>query len=138
MHSIPGELSFLFLTVNSQAHIELVFVIGKYPSSCLISLFSYGCRDIWSLLLHQSHVNHIFIYIVSRVIRTLPISASTALRFRRVLPILAPLSVYFPLLSYVPLPNGVVSSGMNDTFTLVTARYNVLGIFILGRLPLFG
>jgi hypothetical protein len=77
-------------------------------------------------------------YILSRVIRTSPISASTALSFRRVLPILAPLSVYYLLLSYVPLPNGVVSSRMSDIFTPVTARYNVLGIFILGRLSGFG
>ena len=66
------------------------------------------------------------------------IPAFIALSFRRVLAILAPLSIYFLLLSYVPLPDGVVSSGMSDTFTIVTARYNVLGIFILGCLSGFG
>jgi The Golgi pH Regulator (GPHR) Family N-terminal len=65
------------------------------------------------------------------------IPASIALGFRRVLAILAPLFTYFLLLSYVPLPDGVVS-GMSDTFTMVTARYNVLGIFILGSLSGFG
>ena len=65
-------------------------------------------------------------------------SASLALGLRRALTILAPLSVYFLLLSYVPLPDGIVSSGMSDTLTLVTARYNVLGIFILGCLSGFG
>jgi len=65
-------------------------------------------------------------------------SASVALGLRRVVTILAPLSVYSFLLSYVPLPDGIVSSGMSDTFTLVTARYNVLGIFILGSLSGFG
>ena len=66
------------------------------------------------------------------------LSAFVAFGLRRVLTILAPLSVYFLLLSYVPLPDGIVSSGMSDTFTLVTARYNVLGIFILGSLSGFG
>jgi len=83
-------------------------------------------------------VSHISIYVSSKIIRTLQISASIALSFRRVLAILAPLFVYFLLLSYVPLPDGIVSSGMSDTFTLVTARYNVLGIFILGSLSGFG
>ena len=66
------------------------------------------------------------------------LSASVARGLRRILTILAPLSVYFLLLSYVPLPDGIVSSGMSNTFTLVTARYNVLGIFILGSLSGFG
>ncbi len=66
------------------------------------------------------------------------IPASATLSHRRVLAVLAPLFVYFLLLSYVPLPDGLVSSGKSDTFTLVTARYNVLGTFILGCLSGFG
>jgi hypothetical protein len=66
------------------------------------------------------------------------LSASVALGLRGVLTILAPLSAYFLLLSYVPLPDAIASSGMSNTFTLVTARYNVLGIFILGSLSGFG
>lgn len=66
------------------------------------------------------------------------LSASVALGLRGVLAILTPLSAYFLLLSYVPLPDGIVSSGMSNAFTLVTARYNVLGIFILGSLSGFG
>ena len=66
------------------------------------------------------------------------IIASAALSHRRVLGVLAPLFAYFLLLSYVPLPDSIVSSGTSDTFTLVTARYNVLGTFILGCLSGFG
>ena len=66
------------------------------------------------------------------------ISASAVLSYRHLLAVLAPLLVYFLLLSYVPLPDGLVSSGMSDSFTLVTARYNVLGTFILGCLSGFG
>jgi len=140
MYSIPSEPCLLLPTVNSQAYTALVSLIGKYPStpSCSISLFSYHCRCVWSLLLHRIHVSHISIYVSSRITRTLQISTSIVLSFRRVLAILAPLFVYFLLLSYVPLPDGIVSSGMSDTFTLVTARYNVLGIFILGSLSGFG
>ncbi|KAF8498210.1 hypothetical protein F5888DRAFT_1634124 [Russula emetica] len=65
-------------------------------------------------------------------------SSSAVLSHRHLLAILAPLFLYFLLLSYVPLPDGLVSSGMSDTFTLVTARYNVLGTFILGCLSGFG
>jgi The Golgi pH Regulator (GPHR) Family N-terminal len=70
--------------------------------------------------------------------QTLLISAFAALGHRHLFAVLAPLLLYFLLLSYVPLPNGLVSSGMSDTFTLVTARYNVLGTFILGCLSGFG
>jgi len=66
------------------------------------------------------------------------ISWHSSLSLRHLLAVLAPLLVYFLLLSYVPLPDGIVSSGMSDTFTLVTARYNVLGTFILGCLSGFG
>jgi The Golgi pH Regulator (GPHR) Family N-terminal len=52
--------------------------------------------------------------------------------------VLAPLLVYFLLLSYVPLPDALVFSEESNTFTLVTARYNVLGTFILGSLSGFG
>jgi hypothetical protein len=72
------------------------------------------------------------------ITQTLRISASAVLSHRHLLAILAPLFLYFLLLSYVPLPDGLVSSGMSDTFTLVTARYNVLGTFILGCLSGFG
>jgi The Golgi pH Regulator (GPHR) Family N-terminal len=72
------------------------------------------------------------------ITQTLRISTSAALSYRHLLAVLAPLCVYFLLLSYVPLPDGLVSSGMSDTFTLVTARYNVLGTFILGCLSGFG
>ena len=137
MYSIPGTLNFLFPKVHSQAFAAFVSSIGKYPStlSCSISLFSYRCRYVWSLLLHRIHVSHTTICALSRIISTFFV---VALGLRRVLTILAPLSVYFLLLSYVPLPDGIVSSGMSDTFTLVTARYNVLGIFILGSLSGFG
>ena len=80
----------------------------------------------------------IFIYIFSMITRTFRIPASATLSYRCVPAVLAPLSVYFLLLSYVPLPDNLVSSGKNDTFTLVTARYNVLGTFILGCLSGFG
>ena len=72
------------------------------------------------------------------VTQALLILTSAALGYRHLLAVLAPLFVYFLLLSYVPLPDGLVSSGMSDTFTLVTARYNVLGTFILGCLSGFG
>jgi hypothetical protein len=72
------------------------------------------------------------------ITQILHISPSAALSYRHLLAVLAPLFVYFLLLSYVPLPDGLVSSGMSDTFTLVTARYNVLGTFILGCLSGFG
>jgi len=72
------------------------------------------------------------------ITQTSRISASAAFNHRHVLAVLAPLLVYFLLLSYVPLPDGLVSSGMSDTFTLVTARYNVLGTSILGCLSGFG
>ena len=55
----------------------------------------------------------------------------------QVLAILALLSVYFLLLSYVPLL-GVFLSEENRTFTPVMARYNVLGTIILGSLSSFG
>ena len=48
---------------------------------------------------------------------------------RRVLAVLAPPSVYVLLLSYVSLP-GVLLSDESRTFTLVTARYNVLSTVI--------
>lgn len=73
----------------------------------------------------------------SMITRTLHIPASATLSHRRVLTVLAPLFVYFLLLSYVPLPY-LLSSGKSDTFTLVTVRYNVLGTFILGCLSGFG
>ena len=66
------------------------------------------------------------------------VPASAALSYRRALAVLAPLFVYFLLLSYVPLPDDLVSSGTSDSFTLVTVRYNVLGTFILGCLSGFG
>jgi len=65
-------------------------------------------------------------------------SPSVILSYRRAVAILVPLAVYFLLLSYVPLPDSLVSSGKASAFTLVTARYNVLGIFILGSLSGFG
>ncbi|KAI9454650.1 Abscisic acid G-protein coupled receptor-domain-containing protein [Lactarius psammicola] len=72
------------------------------------------------------------------VVSTTPLnSASVTFSRRRVLVVLAPLSVYFLLLSYVPLP-GVLVSEENRTFTLVMARYNVLGTIILGSLSGFG
>ena len=64
-------------------------------------------------------------------------TASLTFSRRRVLLVLAPLSVYFFLLPYVPLP-GVILSEENRTFTLITARYNVLGTVILGSLSGFG
>ena len=80
----------------------------------------------------------IFIYIPSLFTRPLRISASATLSHRRIFAVLAPLFVYFLLLSYVPLPADLVPSGKSDTFTLVTVRYNVLGTFILGCLSGFG
>jgi len=77
-------------------------------------------------------------YSFSKITQNSQIPASLALSVRRALAILAPLFVYFLLLSYVPLPDRVVSSGTSDAFTLVTARYNVLGVFILGSLSGFG
>ena len=74
----------------------------------------------------------------SMITQTVPISASAALSHRHLFAVLVPLFVYFILLSYVPLPNGLIFSGMGDTLTLVTARYNVLGTFILGCLSGFG
>ncbi|KAH9175742.1 Abscisic acid G-protein coupled receptor-domain-containing protein [Lactarius sanguifluus] len=72
------------------------------------------------------------------VVSTAPLnSASHSFSRRRILVVLAPLFVYFLLLSYVPLP-GVLLSEENRTFTLVTARYNVLGTVILGSLSGFG
>ncbi|KAH9067998.1 Abscisic acid G-protein coupled receptor-domain-containing protein [Lactarius deliciosus] len=72
------------------------------------------------------------------VVSTAPLnSASLSFSRRRILVVLAPLFVYFLLLSYVPLP-GVLLSEENRTFTLVTARYNVLGTVILGSLSGFG
>ncbi|KAI9435725.1 Abscisic acid G-protein coupled receptor-domain-containing protein [Lactarius indigo] len=72
------------------------------------------------------------------VVSTAPLN-STSLAFsrRRILVVLAPLFVYFLLLSYVPLP-GALPTEENRTFTLVTARYNVLGTVILGSLSGFG
>jgi hypothetical protein len=136
MHSISGALKLSFPTVRSYAHTAPDSLIGKYTStpSCSISLFSYYCRYVWSLLLHRIHMSLISLYVSSKIIRASQISTSLALNFRRVLAILAPLFVYFLLSSYVPLPDGIVSSGMSDTFTLVTARYSILGIFILGLL----
>jgi hypothetical protein len=72
------------------------------------------------------------------ITQTLRIPASATLSYRRVVAVLAPLFVYFLLLSYVPLPDDLVTSGKSDTFTLVTLRYNVLGTFILGCLSGFG
>ncbi|KAI0283155.1 hypothetical protein BC826DRAFT_239954 [Russula brevipes] len=45
-------------------------------------------------------------------------SSPVTLSRRRILVVLAPLCVYFLLLSYVPLPVGLVSSGQSNTFTL--------------------
>jgi len=72
MCSISGALNFLAPTVHSQGHAAFVSLIGKYPStpSCSISLFSYRCRYVWSLLLHRIHVSHISTYVLSRVIWT--------------------------------------------------------------------
>ena len=94
-------------------------------SLCLVSTTSLNsCESYIHVSLLQDHATNLVSF--------------EALGFRRVLAILAPLSVYFLLLSYVPLPDGAISSGMSDAFTLVTARYNVLGIFILGSLSGFG
>ncbi|KAH9052197.1 Abscisic acid G-protein coupled receptor-domain-containing protein [Lactarius vividus] len=72
------------------------------------------------------------------VVSTAPLnSASLSFSRRRILVVLAPLFVYFLILSYVPLP-GALLSEENRTFTLVTARYNVLGTVILGSLSGFG
>lgn len=64
-------------------------------------------------------------------------SASLAFSRRHVLVVLAPLSAYFLLISYVPLPGNLLSEE-NRTLTLVMARYNVLGTIILGSLSGFG
>ena len=58
--------------VHSQAYAALVSLIGKYPSmlSRSISLFSYHCRYVWSLLLRRIHVSHISVYILSGIIPT--------------------------------------------------------------------
>ncbi|KAF8264979.1 Abscisic acid G-protein coupled receptor-domain-containing protein, partial [Lactarius quietus] len=72
------------------------------------------------------------------VVSTTPLnSASLTCSRHRVLVVLAPLSVYFFLISYVPLP-GVLLSEEHRTLTLVMARYNVLGTIILGSLSGFG
>ncbi|KAF8256807.1 hypothetical protein EI94DRAFT_1762740 [Lactarius quietus] len=58
------------------------------------------------------------------VVSTTPLnSASLTCSRHRVLVVLAPLSVYFFLISYVPLP-GVLLSEEHRTLTLVMARYN--------------
>lgn len=64
--------------------------------------------------------------------------ASVTLKYRHIVAVLAPLMVYFLLLSYVPLPDALVFSEESTVFTLVTARYNVLGTSILGSLSGFG
>ena len=65
------------------------------------------------------------------------IPTASYISHRQVLAVLALLSVYFLLLSYVPLP-GVILSEENRTFTPVMAHYNVLGTIILGSLSGFG
>ena len=134
MRSTPGELSCSPLTIHSQVHIALVSLIGRYRSilSCSTSLFSFRYPYASSPLFHGTHVSLILIYALHDN------STSAALSHRHLLAVLVPLLVYFLLLSYVPLPDGLVSSGISDTFTLVTARYNVLGTFILGCLSGFG
>ncbi|KAH9996402.1 Abscisic acid G-protein coupled receptor-domain-containing protein [Russula compacta] len=94
----------------------------------------------WQISLYAVLLNVIILVPLSLcVVSTSPLSPSlVTLSYRRVLATLAPLSVYFLLLSYVPLPDGLVSSGKINTFTIVTARYNVLGTFILGSLSGFG
>ena len=78
-----------------------------------------------------------YIYRVELLSRTLRPPASLTFSRRRVLAVLAPLSVYFLLISYVPLPSDLLSEE-NRTLTLVMARYNVLGTIILGSLSGFG
>ena len=78
-----------------------------------------------------------YIYRVELLSRTLRPPASLTFSRRRVLAVLAPLSVYFLLISYVPLPSDLLSEE-NRTLTLVMARYNVLGTVILGSLSGFG
>ncbi|SRR6266404_5168333 len=85
----------------------------------------------------NSGESHIRIYRIKRPPHTSQPTVSPAFSRRRVLVVLVPLSVYFLLLSYVPLP-GVLHSEETPTFTLVTARYNVLGTVILGCLSGFG
>ena len=78
-----------------------------------------------------------YVYRVELLSRTLRPPASLTFSRRRVLAVLAPLSVYFLLISYVPLPSDLLSEE-NRTLTLVMARYNVLGTIILGSLSGFG
>ena len=78
-----------------------------------------------------------YIYRVELLSHTLRPPASLTFSRRRVLAVLAPLSVYFFLISYVPLPSDLLSEE-NRTLTLVMARYNVLGTIILGSLSGFG
>jgi hypothetical protein len=72
---------------------------------------------------------HRYVLVVSQI------PTASLISRRRVLTVLAPLSIYFLLLSYVPLP-GVILSEENRT--LVMACYNVIGTAILGSLSGFG
>ncbi|KAI0297048.1 Abscisic acid G-protein coupled receptor-domain-containing protein [Multifurca ochricompacta] len=100
---------------------------------------THTCLLNWKISFYTLLLNIVILIPVSLcVVSTTPSGSTSPTLFRRrALAVLAPLLAYFLLLSYVPLP-GVLVSEESTTFTLVMARYNVLGIFILGSLSGFG
>jgi The Golgi pH Regulator (GPHR) Family N-terminal len=82
-------------------------------------------------------VSAVFLCVIPNIL-SFPTLASVTVKYRHIATVLAPLLLYFLLLSYVPLPDALVFSEGSNTFTLITARYNVLGTFILGGLSGFG
>jgi hypothetical protein len=99
-----------------------------YAHTCIVMCGLHDPIEFWCVA---------SVYRIGRLSRPLQHTASLAFSRRRVLVVLAPLSVYFLLVSYVPLPGDLLSVE-NRTLTLVIARYNVLGTIILGSLSGFG
>jgi hypothetical protein len=137
MYSIPGELIRSFFDASPLIIKCIQDASSQFPNIPLHALaqyhYAYTCIVVCGLH-HPIEFECVATYIVL-VVSQIP-TASLISR-RRILAVLAPLSIYFLLLSYVPLP-GVILSEENRTFTLVTARYNVLGTVILGCLSGFG
>ena len=107
-----------------------------FPNVPLHTLAQYHCAYTYIIVCgHPIEFECITTWYI--ILAASQIPTASFISHRHILVVLAPLSVYFLLLSYVPLP-GVLLSEENHTFALVTAHYNVLEAVTLGSLSGFG
>ncbi|KAH9969412.1 Abscisic acid G-protein coupled receptor-domain-containing protein [Lactifluus volemus] len=133
-HSVLSKIIFSFCFSESCTLFLLLMCHGSDTLNTRTRLIN------WRISLYALLLNIILVIPVSLcvVCTTSLNSTSVTVKYRHIVAVLAPLLVYFLLLSYVPLPDALVFSEGSNTFTLVTARYNVLGTCILGSLSGFG